>query len=171
MFGSVAVIKAVLPYLRSRRRGHIIAITSMGGLVTFPGLGFYHGSKFALEGIVDTLRKEVAGLGIHVTAVEPGSFRTDWAGRSMVRAPRSIPDYDALFDPLRAQRERASGNQIGNPDKAGQAMLDLVNLPDPPGHLLLGTDAINAVQRGRQSIDEEFRAWLELSRSTDFDAS
>jgi NAD(P)-dependent dehydrogenase (short-subunit alcohol dehydrogenase family) len=115
VFGPVAMIKAVLPYMRTRRAGRILNITSMGGLMTFPGVSFYHGSKFALEGISETLGKEVKDFGIHVTAVEPGGFRTDWAGRSMVRAPRSIADYDAIFEPLRKRRIENSGNQIGDP--------------------------------------------------------
>ncbi|HEF4755291.1 TPA: SDR family NAD(P)-dependent oxidoreductase, partial [Burkholderia multivorans] len=102
VFGAVAMMKAVLPFMRMRRRGHIVNITSMGGHITMPGLSYYCGSKFALEGISDALRQEVAPLGIAVTAVAPGSFRTDWAGRSMVRTPRSIADYDGLFDPVRA---------------------------------------------------------------------
>src|SRR5271169_6269235 len=96
VFGAVAMIQAVLPYMRKRRSGHIINITSMGGFITLPGLGFYHGSKFALEGISETLGKEVKSLGIHVTAVAPGAFRTEWAGRSLVRAERKIADYDAV---------------------------------------------------------------------------
>ena len=90
VFGAVAMIQAVLPAMRTRRRGHILNITSMGGYITLPGIAYYCGSKFALEGISDALGKEVEGFGIAVTAVAPGSFRTDWAGRSMVRSPRSI---------------------------------------------------------------------------------
>ena len=89
VFGAVAMIQAVLPAMRKRRAGHILNITSMGGIITLPGLSYYHGSKFALEGISESLGKEVKDLGIKVTAVEPGGFRTDWAGRSMVRAGRS----------------------------------------------------------------------------------
>lgn len=105
VFGAVAMIKAVLPGMRQRRHGHILNITSMGGFITLPGISYYCGSKFALEGISDTLSKELAPFNIHVTAVAPGSFRTDWAGRSMVRSARSIPDYDALFDPVRQARQ------------------------------------------------------------------
>src|SRR5262249_37425482 len=101
VFGAVAMIKAVLPYMRKRRRGHIINITSMAGYLGLPGIAYYSGSKFALEGISDSLAKEVAGLGVKVTAIAPGSFRTEWAGRSMVRSGRSIADYDAVFDPVR----------------------------------------------------------------------
>lgn len=112
LFGAVAMIQAVLPYMRRRRRGHILNITSMGGYITMPGIAYYCGSKFALEGVSEALGKEVASLGIAVTAVAPGSFRTDWAGRSMVRSPRTIADYDALFDPVRqARQERAASNR------------------------------------------------------------
>ena len=101
VFGAVAMIKAVLPGMRQKRRGHIINITSMGGFITMPGISYYCGSKFALEGISETLSKELAPFNIYVTAVAPGSFRTDWAGRSMVRSARCIADYDASFKPIR----------------------------------------------------------------------
>lgn len=141
VFGAVAMMKAVLPFMRRRRQGHILNITSMGGYITLPGIAYYCGSKFALEGISEVLGKEVAPLGIAVTAVAPGSFRTDWAGRSMVRTPRSIADYDGLFDPIRAAREQKSGHQLGDPAKAAQAMLDVIDSNSPPAHLLLGSDA------------------------------
>lgn len=98
----------------------ILNITSMGGYITMPGIAYYCGSKFALEGVSDALGKEVASLDIAVTAVAPGSFRTDWAGRSMVRSPRTIADYDALFDPLRQARQEKSGKQPGAPRKAAR---------------------------------------------------
>jgi NAD(P)-dependent dehydrogenase (short-subunit alcohol dehydrogenase family) len=167
VFGAVATIKAVLPGMRTRRAGHIFTVTSMGGLTTFPGLAFYHGSKYALEGITETLAKEVAGFGVHVTAVEPGGFRTDWAGRSMVRAERSIDDYDELFGPIRETRAANSGRQLGDPDKAAAAILQVIDAPQPPVHLLLGSDALRLVARGRAAVDEDFRAWDDLSRSTD----
>ncbi|WP_232667336.1 oxidoreductase [Pseudonocardia sp. TRM90224] len=168
VFGAVATIKAVLPGMRERRSGHILAVTSMGGLVTFPGLSYYHGSKFALEGILDSLAKEVAGFGVHVTAIEPGGFRTDWAGRSMVRAERSIADYNTLFDPLRANRNAGSGRQLGDPAKAADAVLQVIDAPNPPVHLLLGSDALRLVAGGRAAVDKDFAEWDELSRSTDF---
>ena len=167
VFGAVAVIKAALPHMRSRRAGHILTVTAMSGLTTFPGLGFYHGSKYALEGITETLGKEVASMGIHVTAIEPGGFRTDWADRSMVRAERLIADYDALFDPLRANRARGNGHQLGDPDKAAQAMLQILDVPDPPAHLILGSDALRLVTAGRAAVTADFRRWEQLSRSTD----
>src|SRR6202000_2847148 len=132
VFGPVAMIKAVLPGMRQRRRGHIVNVTSMGGFITMPGISYYCGSKFALEGISEALAKEVAGFGIHVTALAPGSFRTDWAGRSMVRTGRSIADYDSLFDPIRQAREEKSGKQAGDPDKAAKALLKIVADKNPP---------------------------------------
>ncbi len=168
VFGAVAAIKAVLPFMRQRRRGHILNITSMGGLMTFPGIAYYHGSKFALEGISGSLGKEVKSFGIFVTAVEPGMFRTDWAGRSMVRAARSIADYDAVFEPLRAARKSRDGNQPGDPAKAARAMLQVIDSPQPPAHLLLGPDALKLVREDRKAFDEEVAAWETLSASTNF---
>ncbi|HVE22915.1 MAG TPA: oxidoreductase [Acidocella sp.] len=169
VFGAVAVMKAVLPFMRTRRSGHIINITSMGGHTTFPGLGFYHGTKFALEGISETLGKEVRDLGIAVTAVAPGGFRTDWAGRSMIRAPRSIGDYDATFEPQRAARQARNGKQAGDPRKAAQAILKLIESKAPPAHLLLGPDAVTAVGAKLENLQAEIEAWKEVSLSTDFD--
>ncbi|HGM6066961.1 TPA: oxidoreductase [Stenotrophomonas maltophilia] len=167
VFGPAALIKAVLPHMRARRRGHILNITSMGGFITLPGIAWYCGSKFALEGISEVLGKEVAAFGIHVTAVAPGSFRTDWAGRSMARAPRSIEDYDALFDPIRSAREAKSGHQLGDPLKAAQAMLQIINSDAPPSHLLLGSDALQLVRAKLASMASTLDAWEQLTRSTD----
>jgi len=167
VFGAVAMMKAVLPFMRARRRGHILNITSMGGYITMPGIAYYCGSKFALEGISESLGKEVQPLGIVVTAVAPGSFRTDWAGRSMTRTPRSIPDYDDLFDPIRKAREEKSGRQLGDPVKAARAMLAAIAAEHPPAHLLLGSDALELVRGKLASLEKEFRAWETLSVSTD----
>lgn len=165
--GAVAMMKAVLPAMRQRRRGHIVNITSMGGFITMPGIAYYCGSKFALEGISEALGQEVAALGIHVTAVAPGSFRTDWAGRSMVRTPRSIADYDPLFDPIRDARQAKSGRQLGDPAKAAQAMLALIDAPAPPAHLLLGSDALGLVRDKLDRLKADIAAWEAVSRSTD----
>jgi NAD(P)-dependent dehydrogenase (short-subunit alcohol dehydrogenase family) len=167
VFGAVAMMQAVLPAMRKRRTGRIINITSMGGLMTLPGLSYYHGSKFALEGISESLGKEVKDLGIKVTAVEPGGFRTDWAGRSMVRAERSIGDYDTIMEPIRQRRMEMSGNQVGDPRKAAQAMLKLAQSDNPPAHLLLGSDAVRLVEEKLQSLQAEFKAWKGVSLSTD----
>lgn len=167
VFGAVAVMKSVLPYMRERRRGHILNITSMGGFITMPGIAYYCGSKFALEGISEVLSKEVKPFDIRVTAVAPGSFRTEWAGRSMVRTPRSIPDYDALFDPIRKGREDKSGRQPGDPVKAARAMLSVIESDEPPSHLLLGSDALGLVRDKLSSLRAEFDAWEDVTRSTD----
>jgi NAD(P)-dependent dehydrogenase (short-subunit alcohol dehydrogenase family) len=168
VFGVAATLQAALPYLRQRRSGHLMAVTSMGGLMAVPGMSAYCASKFAVEGLLESVRKEVSGFGIHVTAIEPGSFRTDWAGRSMTRAERSIADYDALFDPIRAARINASGNQLGNPVKAAQAVLSILDVDEPPAHLVLGSDALRLVSAARSAVDDDIRQWETLSRSTDF---
>lgn len=168
VFGAVAMTKAVLPGMRERRSGHIINMSSMAGHVPLPGIAYYAGSKFALEGISGVLAREVAPFGVKVTAIAPGSFRTDWAGRSMIRSERSIADYDALFDPIRKAREQNSGNQAGDPVRAAQALLQLIEAEQPPVHLLLGSDALKLVRRRLAELDAQITAWEPLSRSTDF---
>ncbi|MFC0407310.1 oxidoreductase [Roseomonas elaeocarpi] len=170
LFGPVAMIKAVLPGMRTRRRGHIVNVTSMGGFITMPGISFYCGSKFALEGISESLGKEVAAFGIRVTALAPGQFRTDWAGRSMDRTPRSIADYDAVMDPIRAARQNKSGHQPGDPARAAQALLRLIEAEHPPVRLFLGSDALGLVEQKLESMKTELTTWDALSRSTSFDA-
>ncbi|RKP59163.1 oxidoreductase [Pararobbsia silviterrae] len=167
VFGAVAMMKAVLPFMRARRRGHILNITSMGGYITMPGIAYYCGSKFALEGISEALGKEVKPFGIAVTAVAPGSFRTDWAGRSMTRTPRSISDYDDLFNPIRQAREEKSGKQLGDPRKAAQAMLAAIAADRPPAHLLLGSDALGLVRDKLSALSTEISAWEATTVSTD----
>ncbi|NID05700.1 oxidoreductase [Luteibacter jiangsuensis] len=167
VFGAVAVTKAFVPLFRARRRGHIVNITSMGGYITMPGIAYYCGSKFALEGVSEVLGKELRPFGVYVTAVAPGSFRTDWAGRSMRRTPRTIADYDALFDPIRRAREEVSGKQLGDPRKAAKAILAITQVPEPPAHLLLGSDALSLVRAKLAAVAAEIDAWEELSRSTD----
>jgi NAD(P)-dependent dehydrogenase (short-subunit alcohol dehydrogenase family) len=168
VFGAVAMIKAVLPGMRERRRGHIVNVTSMGGFITMPGITYYCGSKFALEGLSEALAKEVKHLGIRVTALAPGQFRTDWAGRSMVRAPRRIADYDAVMDPIRAARQAKSGSQPGDPAKAAQVLLKLVHSDNPPLRLYLGGDALKLVAEKIAAMQTEIAAWEDVSRSTDF---
>jgi NAD(P)-dependent dehydrogenase (short-subunit alcohol dehydrogenase family) len=167
VFGPVAMMKAVLPFMRARRRGHIVNITSMGGHITMPGIAYYCGSKFALEGISDTLAREVEPFGIAVTAIAPGSFRTDWAGRSMQRTARSIADYDALFDPVRKAREEKSGKQPGDPARAARAILAVIEADAPPTHLLLGSDALQLVRGKLGDLGRDLDAWEEVSVSTD----
>ncbi|RXF67931.1 oxidoreductase [Hansschlegelia zhihuaiae] len=170
VFGAVAMMKAVLPGMRERRRGRVINVTSMGGFITMPGISFYCGSKFALEGISEALGKEVAAFDVHVTSVAPGQFRTDWAGRSMQRTARSISDYDSVMDPLRTARQAKSGNQPGDPTKAAQALLRLVDADKPPVRLFLGADALGLVERKLDQMAAEIAAWKDLSLSTSFAA-
>ena len=167
VFGAVAMMKAVLPFMRERRRGHILNITSMGGYITMPGIAYYCGSKFALEGISEALGKEVKPFGIAVTAVAPGSFRTDWAGRSMTRTARSISDYDDIFNPVRQARVEKSGRQLGDPAKAARAMLDAIAAEHPPEHLLLGSDALALVRDKLSALSAEIDAWEAITVSTD----
>jgi NAD(P)-dependent dehydrogenase (short-subunit alcohol dehydrogenase family) len=169
VFGAVSMMKAVLPHMRARREGRILNVTSMGGLMTMPGLSYYHGSKFALEGISSSLAKEVRPLGIYVTAVEPGMFRTDWAGRSMVRSLRTISDYDAIFDPIREARKARSGHQPGDPVKAGKVIAEFLTSPEPPLHLLLGKDALNYVDKELEALHSEITMWEGVTRTTDFE--
>jgi NAD(P)-dependent dehydrogenase (short-subunit alcohol dehydrogenase family) len=168
VFGAVAMIKAVLPQMRERRTGHIVNITSMAGLAALPGIAYYCGSKFALEGISESLAQEVAPFGVQVTALAPGSFRTEWAGRSMVRANRQIADYDAVFDPIREARKAKSGHQAGDPVKAAQVLLDLVDAEKAPLHLVLGSDALRLVRKRNDAFGAELDLWEPVSQTTDY---
>lgn len=169
VFGAVAVAKAFMPRFRERREGFIINVTSMAGMVGFPGVGYYSGSKFALQGISEVMKAEMAPFGVKVTAVCPGSFRTDWAGRSMVRTERSIADYDALFDPIREARRERSGQQAGDPARLAKAILTLIESGESPTQLLLGTDAVQAVSAKLLRLGNSINQWRALSRSTDGD--
>jgi NAD(P)-dependent dehydrogenase (short-subunit alcohol dehydrogenase family) len=157
VFGTVATVKAVLPYMRQRRRGHIVTISSMAGLSALPGVSFYGASKFAIEGFSGSLAQEVASFGIHVTVLALGSFRTDWAGRSMVRAPRSIPDYDAVFDPIRSARNAKSGDQTGDPAAAARAVLTVLESPRPASASGAGTGRPARTGAGPTSLPDRPR--------------
>ena len=162
LFGAVAMIQAVL-YMR--RRGHILNITSMGGYITMPGIA-YCGSKFALEGVSEALGKEVAGLGIAVTAVAPGSFRTDWAGARWSAAPH----HRRLRRALRPGPPGAPGKErqaTGRPAQARARHAPGHRRGKPPAHLLLGSDALGLVRQKLKALEEEIAAWEEVTRSTD----
>jgi NAD(P)-dependent dehydrogenase (short-subunit alcohol dehydrogenase family) len=169
VFGAVAVAKAVLPHMRRRRAGNIFFLSSIAGMVALPGVAFYGGSKFAIEGIAGSLAQEVADFGVHVTSIALGAFRTDWAGRSMVRAPRTIADYDAVFDPIRAAREAKSGRQVGDPARAARAVLDVIEGDNAPVHLVLGRDALTQARLGQKKMSDEFDLWEKLTVTTDYD--
>lgn len=167
VFGAIAVMKGVLPHMRVRRAGHILNITSTGGMVALPGLSVLHGSKFALEGFSEAVGKEVAAFGIRVTTVESGCLPSDWTGLPAVRAERTISDYDAILDPVCAARARRARSQPRHPEKDALAVLAVVDAADPPSHLLLGNDAIVAVRAKVENLLAEINRWETLSRSTD----
>ena len=167
-FGLVALTKAVLPGMRQRRSGHIVNISSIGGLLSFAATGYYHATKFAVEGISESLALEVAPLGIKVTIVEPGPFRTDWAGRSLLESKENIADYDATAGQRRRQSRERSGKQVGDPVRGAQAIIDAVQSAEPPLHLLLGKPAFEMATKKLQTMNEEFEAWKETTLSADF---
>lgn len=167
-FGTVSMIKAVLPGMRARRSGTILNISSIAGRLAAPGSGYYSASKFAVGGMSDALRKEVAPLGIRVTIVEPGAFRTDFAGRSLQQAKAKIDDYAATAGPRRKENDKTHGTQPGDPKRAAAALLDLVGRSELPARLLLGSDAVKIVGNEVDSQRREIDAWRELSVSSDF---
>ncbi|MDB5985165.1 MAG: short-chain dehydrogenase/reductase [Nevskia sp.] len=168
VYGAVAMMQAVLPAMRARRGGRIVNVTSVSGLVGWPSLGIYSGSKFALEGICETLAQEVAEFGIKVIMIEPGGFRTEFAGRSRVVAAQPIADYDttATGNCKRLLDEHA-GHERGDPDQAAQAILTVVDASEPPLRLLLGADAVSYVLGKFGAQQAEIGRWLEFSTSTD----
>jgi len=168
VFGAVAVLQSVLPFMRARRAGRIINISSVSGLVGWAGLGIYSGSKFALEGISETLAQEVASLGIHVTLIEPGGFRTDFAGRSRAVSVRRIEDYNASVGANRRILQQHAGHERGDPARAAQAILAIADHARPPLRLMLGEDALGYFERKFQQQAAEIEAWKALTLSTDF---
>jgi NAD(P)-dependent dehydrogenase (short-subunit alcohol dehydrogenase family) len=168
VFGPLRVIRAVLPHLRARKSGHILNVTSLGGLTTFPSTGIYHGSKFALEGIGESLAQQVGPLGIHVTNVEPSSFRTDWAGRSATYTPVQIDDYEPTVGKAQAAAQANSGKQPGDPERAAQAMFDLVRMENPPLHLPLGKRAVQQALEKFTTIKAEIEQYAAIGNGADF---
>lgn len=168
VFGLFALTRAVLPVMRAQTSGHILNITSVAGFVGFPASGYYAATKHAVEGFSDSLAAEVAPLGIRVTCIEPGPFRTDWAGRSLVQTASTIPDYaDTAGARLKATSEK-SGTQAGDPVRAGEAMIRVTEMEDPPRHLVLGAWGYDAVtNRLKQSL-AEIEAWREISLGADY---
>jgi NAD(P)-dependent dehydrogenase (short-subunit alcohol dehydrogenase family) len=171
VFGAITVLQAVLPFMRARRAGRLINISSVSGMVGWAALGIYSGSKFALEGVCETLAQEVSPLGIHVTLIEPGGFRTDFAGRSRAMSKRRIEDYEASVGANRRILEQHAGHERGDPAKAAQAILAVADHERPPLRLMLGEDALGYFERKFQQQAAEIEAWKTLSRSTDFGSS
>jgi NAD(P)-dependent dehydrogenase (short-subunit alcohol dehydrogenase family) len=168
-FGTVAMIKAVLPGMRGRRRGAIVNISSIGAQLTPVGSGYYSAAKAAIEGLSGALRGELAPLGISVTVVEPGAFRTDFAGRSLAQSANVIDDYAATAGQRRKERDTMHGNQPGDPAKAGAAIVAAVESPEPPAFLLLGADALAAYRYVADGRAKDIANWEQLTTSTDFD--
>jgi NAD(P)-dependent dehydrogenase (short-subunit alcohol dehydrogenase family) len=171
LFGAINVMQAVLPQMRQQRAGHILNISSVGGFTGFAGFGIYNGTKFALEGISEALALEVASFGIHITIVEPGAFRTDWAGRSMVRAERIIEDYAQTTGQTRSWMDKEDGSQAGDPARAAVAMIEVVNAANPPLRLVLGADALERIRGKLQSVAQELDTWERTTVNTAFAAA
>ena len=168
VFGLSRMIHAVLPGMRQRRHGVIVNLSSIGGLRSFPALGYYNATKFAVEGLSEALWQEVEPLGIKVMLVEPSGFRTDWAGRSANESKRQIADYAATAGAWRKQVRAVSGKQPGDPTRAAYAIIKAVESPKPPHRLLLGNDAFNGAMAKLQDLGTEFSAWEAVSREADF---
>ena len=168
-FGAVAMIKAVLPGMRGRRSGAIVNISSIGAQLTPVGSGYYAAVKAAIEGMSGALRGELAPLGISVTAVEPGAFRTDFAGRSLTQSATVIDDYSDTAGQRRKENDTMDGNQAGDPAKAAAAIIAAVESGEPPGFLLLGPDALAAYRYVADARAGEIAKWEQLTIGTNFD--
>ncbi len=168
VFGLFALTRAVLPGMRARRSGHVINITSVAGFVGFPSSGYYSASKHAVEGWSDSLADEVRPLGIRVTCVEPGPFRTDWAGRSLRRTESRIADYADTAGARMKATSGYSGSQPGDPARAADAMIRLAESHNPPRHLVLGKFGVETVTARLEARLAEIRAWQEVGLATDF---
>ena len=155
--------------MRARRRGHVVNVSSIGGLVTYPGVGYYHMAKFALEALSDTLAKEVAPLGIGVTAVAPGAFRTDFRGPDSIKQSATvIDDYAGTAGQARANTQAGHRKQAGDPVRGARAIMDAVEAERPPVHLLIGGDALDQWRTRLEAWRSEIDAWEAVTRSTDF---
>jgi len=167
-FGLAEMTRAVLPVMRRQRSGHIINLSSVGGFDAAAGLGFYCASKFAVEGFSEALAQEVDSIGIHVTIVEPGPFRSDFAGGSLDSVSTNIDDYAAAADFVRDYQQMKHGKQPNDPAKFGPALCTLVEAEDPPLRLPLGVEAVERLRSQMASVTAELDKWQELAYSTRF---
>jgi NAD(P)-dependent dehydrogenase (short-subunit alcohol dehydrogenase family) len=168
VFGLIRVTQALLPHFRKQGSGHILNISSIGGLVGSPGWGFYNSTKFAVEGLSDALAAELTPLGIHVTVIEPGPFRTDFLGRSGKEAELRIPAYDATAGKAREYLNTQAGKQPGDPLRAVQAMIKVVESPNPPLHLILGALALKRFRARLDQWQKEIAEWESTTVNADF---
>ena len=169
LFGAVDMIKAVLPDMRAKRSGAIVNISSIGARISPAGSGYYSATKAALEGLSGALHKELQPLGISVTAIEPGAFRTDFAGRSLTQSAAAIPDYAETAGKRRKENDTVHGTQPGDPGKAAEAIIAVVESPNPPSLLVLGQDAYGAFAAVADAQRAELDQWRELSLGTGVD--
>jgi NAD(P)-dependent dehydrogenase (short-subunit alcohol dehydrogenase family) len=170
VFGLLNVTRAILPYMRRQRSGHVINISSIGGYASSPGWGVYCATKFAVEALTESLAIELAPLGIHATVVEPGYFRTNFLDdSSLVRTKSQIDDYDATVGEMRRFAARVSHKQPGDPKKLAKAMLVLVDSDKPPVRLPLGSDTVAKVREKNAFVENELQQWLKVAVSTDHD--
>ncbi|RDC58266.1 SDR family NAD(P)-dependent oxidoreductase [Pedobacter chinensis] len=168
LYAPIEVTRAILPYMRKQRSGRILQISSIGGRVGNAGLTMYQAAKFGLQGFAEALNKEVAPLGIKVTSIEPGGFRTDWAGASMTFA-QDVEGYENIIGGIKEFLTSGKFVPIGDPVKAAKVMIDLAEHPEPPVHLILGSEAAGILKNADESRKAEFEKWLSVSISTDHD--
>lgn len=166
LYAPIAITRAVLPYMRKQGSGRILQISSVGGRVGNAGLSMYQAAKFGLGGFSEALAKEVAALGIKVTCVEPGGFRTDWGGASMSFAPH-VAGYETTVDFIKGYLTGGSYIPVGDPEKAAKAMVNLAENPEPPVHLILGSEAVAILEKADAARKNEMEKWLPVSLSTD----
>jgi short-subunit dehydrogenase len=171
VFGLFAMTRAVLPQMRRQRSGHILNITSLAGFLGLPASGYYAATKHAVEGWSDSLAAETAPLGIKVTCVEPGPFRTDFAGRSISETPVRVPDYEETVGARLVNIRHQNGNQPGDPVRAAEAILEIAQRDDPPRHLVLGAIAVDAAGKRLAKTLADIERWRELGLSADYPSS
>ncbi|MCW6508126.1 oxidoreductase [Lichenifustis flavocetrariae] len=168
VFGLIDLTTAVLPGMRARKSGHIVNFSSIGGLVSFAATGYYHATKYAVEGLSESLAIEVAPLGLHVTIVEPGPFRTDWAGRSIVESKTEIAAYAETAGKRRTQTRERSGNQVGDPVRAAEAVIKAVTDAKPPLRLVLGAPALELAYAKLDSVRANLDLWKDTTLGADY---
>jgi NAD(P)-dependent dehydrogenase (short-subunit alcohol dehydrogenase family) len=171
VFGLIRVTRAFLPQFRKQRSGNIVNLSSMAGLIGSPGWGYYNATKFAVNGFSEALAAEMAPLGVHVTVIEPGPFRTDFLGRSNVEAALRIPDYADTVGKTRQYAIDMAGKQPGDPVKAVEAIVAAVGSPQPPLHLLLGSNGFNRMTARVEQWQKDLAAMKDTSLGADFDAT
>jgi len=168
VFGTLHITQAVIPHMRQRKSGYIQVLSSIAGLRSTPGAGYYNGTKFALEGMFEALYNELAPLNIFVTIIEPGPFRTNFAGDSIRITENLIPEYEPITGPFREYIKKANGNQAGDPVKAAKIMIELVEGEKKPLRLVLGKIALNTYKAKLQQELDRVNEWQEISESADF---